>query len=304
LPRTTSPVLNDALIARYLAERIRLHDLSPLTARNSRCALRGLARTTGPITVDRLTSRHVERWLESMEKLAPATRRSRFSAVRMFVRWGIRRGHLRIDPTLEVPPPRQPRSIPRALPTPHVVDLLEVCPDNRARLIVTLMVQQGLRCCEVSALQLGDVDLDGRSMRIRGKGGHERILPVCKDTRKALVAYLDEHPSSIGGTVVRSYRRPTHGLAADTISGLVSEWMNAARIKRARRDGVSAHALRHTAATDMLRNGAHVRDVQQALGHAHLATTEVYLPYVVRGLAKAMGGRSYRRRGAGRRPVA
>ncbi len=70
--------------------------------------------------------------------------------------------------------------------------------------------------------------------------------------------------------------------------------MREAGIKRWSRDGISAHALRHTAATDMLRARAHLRDVQHALGHAHLATTEIYLPLVVHDLREAMGGRRYR----------
>jgi site-specific recombinase XerD len=74
--------------------------------------------------------------------------------------------------------------------------------------------------------------------------------------------------------------------------------MSEAGIKRYRRDGVSAHALRHTSATDMLRSGAHLRDVQHALGHAHLATTETYLPLVVHDLREAMGGRQYRHLGS------
>jgi site-specific recombinase XerD len=68
-----------------------------------------------------------------------------------------------------------------------------------------------------------------------------------------------------------------------------------AGIKRKARDGISAHAGRHTCATDMLRAGAHLRDVQAALGHRHLHTTEIYLPYLVNTLSEAMGGRTYRR---------
>lgn len=123
------------------------------------------------------------------------------------------------------------------------------------------------------------------------------VLPISDETWMALTAYLSEHPATSGG-LVRSYRQEWRALQADTISGMVSLWMSEAGIKRRPRDGVNAHALRHTSATDMLRAGAHLRDVQHALGHAHLATTEVYLPLVVKDLREAMGGRKYRGAGA------
>jgi integrase len=109
-----------------------------------------------------------------------------------------------------------------------------------------------------------------------------------------LEGYLRERPATSGPLIRRAYRRALEGLAGDKISGLVSNWMSEAGIKRYCRDGVSAHALRHTSATDMLRAGAHLWNLLQALGHAHLATTETDLPLVVHDLREATGGRQYR----------
>jgi site-specific recombinase XerD len=146
-----------------------------------------------------------------------------------------------------------------------------------------------LDLCEVATLQLADLDFIDHTARVVGKGGHERLLPLSEETWTVLERYLDEQPLT-AGPLIRSYR--THGgLRADTISGLVGEWMSAAGIKHRPRDGISAHALRHSAATDMLRSGAHLRDVQAALGHASLSTTQRYLPTVVNDLRTAMGGR-------------
>jgi site-specific recombinase XerD len=130
---------------------------------------------------------------------------------------------------------------------------------------------------------------------VRGKGGHERVLPVMAETLDCLDAYLGEHPCS-AGPLIRSYRswERHQALSAGAISKYVSIWMNDAGIKTGPRDGISAHAGRHTCATDMLRTGAHLRDVQAVLGHAHLSTSETYLPLLVNGLESAMTGRSYR----------
>lgn len=282
-----------ALAVDYIEDRCSRGELSRDTARNDRSILAGFVDTVA-CAVDELTEQVVESWLGRIAHLAPATRRGRFSVVKSFCRWLCRRGHLASDPTLNVQSPKQPRSVPRALPHPAVTALLDVCPDARARLLVTLMVQEGLRCCEVSRLQVGDLDRLSGMMRVVGKGGHQRVLPITAEAEDAIDEYLSEYPAR-AGALIRSYRKPSCPLLSDTISGLVGGWCEEAGIKRAKRDGVSAHALRHTAATDMLRGGAHVRDVQHALGHAHLATTEVYLPYLVGSLGKAMGGRTYGR---------
>jgi site-specific recombinase XerD len=277
----------------YLRERIRRHEITPLSARNIRCSLRSFAKVFGDRQVRMLSQRDVERWLETRSGLSAATRRSGLSDVRSFCLWLVRRGYVRVDPTAEIPPVKVPRRLPRALPAKRVTKLLSVVPDRRAMLMCLLMVQEGLRCSEVAGLQVGDIDFLDRTARVVGKGGHERFLPLSEETWRALEAYLQEHPAT-SGPLVRSYLQEWRGLAADTISGMVSNWMSEAGIKRYARDGVSAHALRHTSATDMLRAGAHLRDVQHALGHAHLATTETYLPLVVHDLREAMGGRSYR----------
>lgn len=276
------------LAEQYVRHREKLGEINALTARNDRCALRQFAAADADGNA----------WAASLDGLAPATRRRRFSTVKLFCRWAVHAGHLDADPLVGLRPPRQPRAVPRALAADDVGLLIVACPDARARLIVVWMVQLGLRCIEMSRIELGDIDRGQRLVRVRGKGGHERILPLVDEAVDALVTYLAEEPPAGAGPLLRSRIAPHRGLDADTISGLVAEWMWDAGIKRRRRDGVSAHALRHTAATDMLRAGAHLRDVQAALGHAHLVTTEVYLPLVVHGLAEAMGGRRY---GVGRR---
>jgi integrase/recombinase XerC len=203
--------------------------------------------------------------------VAASTLRNQLSIVKTFCQWLVKRGHVKIDPTLDIASPRQPRYLPRGLGQPMVAGTFAGAPDARAILILSLMVQEGLRCCEVAELQIGDIDDQQRLLMVRGKGGHERVLPITSETWVALQAYLAEHPAK-AGPLIRSYTRAARGVGARHLS----------------------HALRHTAATDMLRAGAHLRDVQNALGHQSLATTQRYLPLVVHDLRAAMEGRKYR----------
>lgn len=253
----------------------------------ARHALSTFVRSAGwDLPVRRLRPSHVEKWLERGDR-SPATLRNQLSIVRGFCKWLVKNGHTRVDPTIDVATPRQPRYLPRGLALPKVASALAQSPDARAMLILSLMVQEGLRCCEVAALQRADVDLVEDLLLVKGKGGHERVLPLSDETKAAVQSYVVEHPGS-AGPLIRSYSHPSRGIGARHVSVLVSEWLHGAGV------AATAHALRHTAATDMLRAGAHVRDVQQALGHQSLATTQRYMPWVVGDLRKAMGGRRYK----------
>lgn len=283
----------DRLIERYLLSR-KAQGFDPDTIKNQRCALGTFRAHIGRRPLDKLGRGHIEKWLESTCELAPATRRARLSTVRSFLRWCEQRGHVKRNVAADVRGPRQPRTLPRALVGDAPGKAIAACPDARARLIMTLMFQQGARCCEVSRLELADIDRHHGTMRVTGKGGHERVLPLMAETVEALDAYLAECPAS-AGPLIRSYRswERHQALSAGAISKYVSMWMDDAGIKRAPRDGVSAHAGRHTCLSDMLRAGAHLRDVQAAAGHQHITSTEIYLPLLVHGLETAMGGRSY-----------
>lgn len=291
---TEAPRLS-VLVDDYLAHRVAQRTLSPLSARNHRSTLRTFAAFIGHMSVDALSSDHIEAWLAGRQHLQPATRRAQFSSVKVFCTWLVRRGHLARNPVLEVKSPRQPRSVARALDADRVAELLAVCPDVRGRAIVWLMVGMGLRCCEVERLEMGQWDRRAQVMVVRGKGSHERALPVPAEVAAAIAAYLTEHPTG-SGPLIRSYRRPGRALTADALSGMVSEWFRAAGVKGAPRDGISAHALRATAASDVLDTCGDLRVVQEMLGHQNLATTSIYLRRAsLPQMRSAMGGRRYDR---------
>jgi integrase/recombinase XerC len=143
-------------------------------------------------------------WLETRSGLSAATRCGDLSDVRPFCLWLVRRGYVRKDPTAEIPAAKVPRRLPRALPGDKVAKLLSVVPDKRAVLMCLLMVQEGLRCGEVAALEVGDIDFNDRTARSWARVGTSRFLPLSEETWRALEAYLREYPAT-SGPLVRSY---------------------------------------------------------------------------------------------------
>lgn len=279
------------IVEPYVRGRVRRGEVRPLTARNIRMVL-GQFVAVNPVECSRLSKRHVLRWLDSMEHLAQSTRRNRLTVVRSFCVWLVAEEMVKRDPCRQIRALREPRRVPRALSGEQVAAILDACPDTRARLAVVLMVQEGLRRGEVARLEVGDLDMVNRLVTVCGKGGHQRVLYVTDQTRRAVADHLAVQ-GDVAGPLLRSFQFPTRGLHPDTVSAIVRRAMEDAGVKRAPRDGVSAHALRHSALTDMLRGGAHIRDVQAAAGHQHLSTTETYLPLLVGTLGEAMEGRWY-----------
>lgn len=239
-----------------------------------------------------LTRRHVRAWQEAYVHLSQSTKRNRLTVVRKFCRWLHEERHCPCDPCKGVQPLKEPKRIPRALPSEQVAAVLEACPDTRSQLASILMVQECLRRGEVARLEVGDFDLRNRLLLVHGKGGKQRVVYITDEVHRILLRYLAE-TGAIAGPLLRSYQFPNRGLHEETVSTMVRRAMYAAGVKKAPRDGVHPHCLRHTGLTDILRGGASIRDVQAVAGHEHSSTTEVYLPLMVGTMQEAMEGRSY-----------
>lgn len=238
---------------------------------------------------------HVEAWMASDRTQAISSIRVRVSAVSGFFTWARRRGMTLIDPCDGVQVPRAPRAVPRAFSADAVRTAMDACSTSRERLIVALMVQEGLRCCEVAGLEVTDLDRKAGTILVTGKGSHERVLPITSMVASALAAYEAEYPPPRWGPLIRNLRRPDQGITAGTVSDLMRQVLTASGLKTRPRDGISAHAFRHTAASDVLEECGDVRVVQEMLGHASLTTTQIYLRRVSGDrLRKAMEGRTYR----------
>lgn len=230
--------------------------------------------------------------MESTADHRPSSRRAYFCAARCFLRWMVADGHLRRDPLEGMRPPTVPRTAPLVLSESQVGALLRAAPDARARLIVWLEVGLALRSIEVTRLNVEHWRRGAKTIRVVGKGGHQRELPVVPEVERALIAYLAECPAD-RGPLVRSVRG--HRMGANTIIQMMSHLLWDAGVKSAAFDGIAGHSLRRTCATDVYQQCKDIRLVQTMLGHASLGTTQLYLAQAeLPAMREAMEGRPYR----------
>jgi len=202
------------------------------------------------------------------------------SAVRSFHRFLLREGITERDPAAGVPQPRLPRSLPRPLPVEEVRRLLEA-PDEdsatglRDRAIMELLYGSGLRISELTGLDVDDVDLEEGSLRVLGKGGKEREVPLGSFGRDAVGTYLTRgRPALATGAGRGALFLNARGgrLSRQSCARSLGRYVRQAGIARR----VTLHTLRHSFATHLLEGGADVRVVQELLGHASVATTQIY----------------------------
>jgi integrase/recombinase XerD len=202
------------------------------------------------------------------------------SAVRSFHRFLLREGITERDPAAVVPQPRLPRSLPRPLPVEEVRRLLEA-PDEdsatglRDRAIMELLYGSGLRISELTGLDVDDVDLEEGSLRVLGKGGKEREVPLGSFGRDAVGTYLTRgRPALATGDGRGALFLNARGgrLSRQSCARSLGRYVRQAGIERR----VTLHTLRHSFATHLLEGGADVRVVQELLGHASVTTTQIY----------------------------
>lgn len=230
-----------------------------------------------------------------LHRLRAGSQKSRLGRLGPFMRWLVREGVIAADPTIDIAPVRDEQRPPRDMTTDEVRRLLAATPDKRGELIIMLMVHCGLRCGDVARIRIEDLDHRRRILDVRAKGGRGEIthsVPVPDEAWELVQAQI-ERLGRWSGPLIESYREPGHPLEAAWISRMVRRWCKKAGLKAAPHDGVSAHALRHTMAQQVLDRGASLREVQYALGHRTSRSTELYLRREPPGLREALEGRHY-----------
>jgi integrase/recombinase XerC len=233
-----------------------------------------------PVTPDRLQAGLVRRYLARLvqQGLSRTSVARKLAAWRSFCRYLCLKGVLAGNPFAGLPAPRVRRKIPRALEVDEASRLVEAPAGDdplrlRDRALLELLYAAGLRVAELVGLDLRDVDCEGGTVRVRGKGNRERVVPVGRPALAALERYLRagrpalrprDQAVFVNG---RGARLTTRGARM-----VVGRYGGKAGLA----GDVHPHLLRHTFATHLLEGGADLRVVQELLGHARLTTTQVY----------------------------
>jgi integrase/recombinase XerD len=264
--------------ARHLAGQKK----SPQTVTTYVRGLRWFAASLGPEpTIADVTPQAITAFMDARADLGAATLRGILSALRAYGKWCILMGMRADDPTAGIPWPKRPDALPRAL-TSDELERLERILHARPRYaldprtkrlipqykrVVLLMLYAGLRRQEVANLRWEAVDLGRRTIRVWGKGSKERMVTVHARLAEALrgVPIGARH-----GHVVTSSRGG--GQRMHRAMGRIFEvWLRGEGLD------ISAHQLRHSFATELLRNGADIEEIRQLLGHSSLRETQRYL---------------------------
>jgi integrase/recombinase XerC len=225
-------------------------------------------------------------------RLAAATVGRKLAALRSFFGHLVRTGLLGADPSLGLPAPRTPRRLPRPLAVDDCELLAESergAPSPRDLALVELLYGAGLRIAEACALAVRDVDLRRGEVRVLGKGGRERVVPIPAAARAALLRYLGaQRPGAAAGEPLFAAQRRPEGAPLRPLGP-----REARRILRRRAravgiaDRVHPHRLRHSYATHLLDMGADLREIQELLGHRSLSTTQKYTAVSAERLVEA-----------------
>ena len=219
--------------------------------------------------------------LKADREYASTTVARKVAAIKSFFHFLVAEGFIRDDPTATLDSPRVKKYLPRAISQEDVEKLLEAPGESseprslRDRAILELLYATGMRVSELVALNEGDVDLPSASVRCFGKGGKERVIPIYDRAVKAIEAYVSKgRVRLVRDAEQKALFLNQRGLRL-TRQGLwliVKGYVKTAGLKVP----VTPHTLRHSFATHMLRGGADLRNVQELLGHANIATTQVY----------------------------
>jgi site-specific recombinase XerD len=216
--------------------------------------------------------------LAGKRRYQPAAIRRKLVALRRFYRYLIVEGRRADDPLVGIEPPKLPKRLPAVLKESEVARLLRTPPPAgrtefqrlRDRAILEVLYASGIRRAELAGLNLQDVDLERRLMRVIGKGNKQRTVLINGSAQDAMLAYLGVRPRTNDEAFFVGRRGERLGVRAVWSVVKTVERLSGATFH------VSPHVMRHSFATHLLENGADIMTIKELLGHESLATTQIY----------------------------
>jgi integrase/recombinase XerD len=237
-------------------------------------------------------------WLQSLAKdgLAASTQARKLSSLKRFFRFLFEEGDRKDDPTSKLDAPKVQRDVPDVLTREEVDQLLQACAeDPRLTCLLELLYGAGLRVTELVSLRLGSLPRrrlglwETREMIVRGKGGKERLCPLGAPALLALCNWLEMRDGEKYGTGSGDFLFPSRGKSGHLTRRRLAQMLETLALKAGLRPSrVHPHALRHAYATHLLQGGADLRSVQTLLGHADIATTQIYTHVLTDELAELL----------------
>ena len=216
-------------------------------------------------------------------RLSSRTLARRISAMRQFYKFLLLEGVRQDDPTAELDTPRLGRPLPKTLSETEIKSLIDAAQSwpgkegIRLGCILELLYATGLRVSELLTLPLAAARRDPRFLAISGKGGKERVVPLGEPGRAALRKYLECRTDFLPDSRPSRWLFPSRGRAGHLTRQRTGQLLKELAAKAGLHpDRLSPHVLRHAFASHLLDNGADLRSVQQMLGHADIATTQIY----------------------------
>ncbi len=237
-----------------------------------------------------IASDDIREWLvdrsESSSNKSSSINRS-LSSLRSFFSWALAKGHITKDPTTTIKSLKVGRRLPSFVNEQRMSAITNEChsssgEDNpqefieqRNALIILMFYATGLRLSELQSIRLSDFSDDMRSLKVRGKGDKERIVPIITELRREIKLYLErinEQKICKSGVNFLFLSRRAEQLSSSMIYRIVRTHLSEAKVQGRK----SPHVLRHTFATHLLNGGADMRDIQELLGHSSLQATQIY----------------------------
>jgi len=278
--------MNDK-VNEFLNYLLTVRGYSEHTIRNYRLDLSAFLAHTAPKNLQSITPAKIRTYLAELthKNRSKRTRLRQLSTLRSFFKYALKEKWIEESPMDQIESPKQDKPLPKSLSREEITRLLEQPPLDtllgfRDRTILELFYSSALRVSELVALSRSDIDFAASSLRVKGKGKKERIVPMTKSAAKWLKEYLT-HP-------LRFIDEKERKAEQDIEAAFLNKWGNRLSSRSVERSleryllqsglasKVTPHTLRHSIATHWLENGMDLKTIQVLLGHSNLSTTTIY----------------------------